>query len=671
MKKLLFLLLSAAVAVSASAGLNLQNLKKVPTILKESKTDYLQKKTPFKTLDFTVRDNHIDFKERSRGSSDVIYDQPEGTLKTYTRSEDALCIASDGSSLGIYLQSSEYPVDIVYGNDGQTVWIKDIICYLDFGTWVKGTISGNKITVPLGQYIHFSDDYGYGRILAWGTYVSGSGFTTDESVTEVTYTIDGDVISLDNSSFDEDTNTMTGLATIWDDDLQFAYFMECETVLSFTIVIDIDILNLKVEPGSTTADVTWDADEDAEGYDLRYRPYTDTSGGDYTLWDLNGSDPQAIIDEINNGGWMIVDEDDDDDYWGLGYGIDNNDYCFQSNSASNAGGLTPDNWLITPDVALKGELRFSIWGHSSYPETMEVYACAGTPTSLDDFEQIGETVYTTTGSKTEYTIDLSAFAGQMGCIAFRHYGTTDMYYLKLDDIFVGTPGPEPAPWTYITALENNECTIEGLTPETTYEVQVMGYQGDYESEWCDIVEFTTLPNVYILGQVNDQDWSPAVGTLMDYDAQNNLYTKTVTLDGIKFFSFTHQLGGSWDAINPYRFGAESQGDFYWFDTMDGQELSLARPGEAIRVEGDGEYKITVNLENMKFIIEKVVPAHDFNKGDVNHDHNVNIADVTALIDYILGTGEVCEICADVNGDGPINIGDVTALIDVLLATATN
>ena len=59
--------------------------------------------------------------------------------------------------------------------------------------------------------------------------------------------------------------------------------------------------------------------------------------------------------------------------------------------------------------------------------------------------------------------------------------------------------------------------------------------------------------------------------------------------------------------------------------------------------------------------------HEYAAGDVNHDNSVNIADVTTLIDYLLGTGDVCPICADVNMDQAINIADVTALIDKLLS----
>ena len=47
--------------------------------------------------------------------------------------------------------------------------------------------------------------------------------------------------------------------------------------------------------------------------------------------------------------------------------------------------------------------------------------------------------------------------------------------------------------------------------------------------------------------------------------------------------------------------------------------------------------------------------------------NVTIADVTALIDYLLGAAEYCPICSDVNEDENVSIADVTALIDMLLS----
>ena len=55
-------------------------------------------------------------------------------------------------------------------------------------------------------------------------------------------------------------------------------------------------------------------------------------------------------------------------------------------------------------------------------------------------------------------------------------------------------------------------------------------------------------------------------------------------------------------------------------------------------------------------------------GDVNGDGEVNISDVTTLIDYLLGReGEGFDReAADLNHDDEINISDVTELIDLLL-----
>ena len=52
-------------------------------------------------------------------------------------------------------------------------------------------------------------------------------------------------------------------------------------------------------------------------------------------------------------------------------------------------------------------------------------------------------------------------------------------------------------------------------------------------------------------------------------------------------------------------------------------------------------------------------------GDVNRDLEVNIADVNAVIDMILGGN--ASSAADVNGDGEINIADVNALINIVLS----
>ena len=61
------------------------------------------------------------------------------------------------------------------------------------------------------------------------------------------------------------------------------------------------------------------------------------------------------------------------------------------------------------------------------------------------------------------------------------------------------------------------------------------------------------------------------------------------------------------------------------------------------------------------------------RGDVNGDSNVNISDVTTLIDYLLSGNAigVNQTAADCNQDSLVNISDVTALIDYLLSGSWN
>ena len=70
--------------------------------------------------------------------------------------------------------------------------------------------------------------------------------------------------------------------------------------------------------------------------------------------------------------------------------------------------------------------------------------------------------------------------------------------------------------------------------------------------------------------------------------------------------------------------------------------------------GMGVYKMGKNL------IDPVL------KGDVNGDGRVNVSDVSALINMILGVTTMDQARADVNGDGRVNVSDVTALINIIL-----
>ena len=85
------------------------------------------------------------------------------------------------------------------------------------------------------------------------------------------------------------------------------------------------------------------------------------------------------------------------------------------------------------------------------------------------------------------------------------------------------------------------------------------------------------------------------------------------------------------------------------------------------VENAGTYnvKITFNEETQEVKCE-LTPVNVVVRGDVDGDMNVNISDVTALIDYLL-SGQTAPATADCDQDGNVNISDVTCLIDYLLS----
>ena len=266
--------------------------------------------------------------------------------------------------------------------------------------------------------------------------------------------------------------------------------------------------NLTVNPAATTADVAWD-DTDDVAWNLRYRPFVDTSSNPISITLPSIDTYMNEIEDVS-----ILDADGDGDTWGLAYSDDTQtDICFTS-ASYNSGALTPDNWLIMPLTKLQGIIRFDVWNYNaSYPEMLQVMigmedAISGNTVSTDQFTTIKDfTISGTADAHETVTIDLTEYNGQMGYVVFRHTGTTDMWRMYLDNIFVGDPNAEiieKPEWIYENGLGNTNITLNGLTPETMYEVQVQAAGSVSTSDWTDVVYFTTLAeggNVKI-GDVN-------------------------------------------------------------------------------------------------------------------------------------------------------------------------
>ena len=145
--------------------------------------------------------------------------------------------------------------------------------------------------------------------------------------------------------------------------------------------------------------------------------------------------------------WSLIDADGDGNNW---YVLNNSQsssggFVVHSGeghitSASYAGGaLTPDNWLITPQIAMGTNGHLSFWAAGQDPswasEVFSVYLST-TGTSTSDFNVTLLDHQTATETMTEYTADLSAYAGQNVYIAFRHHDISDMFRLNLDDVSI-------------------------------------------------------------------------------------------------------------------------------------------------------------------------------------------------------------------------------------------
>lgn len=83
------------------------------------------------------------------------------------------------------------------------------------------------------------------------------------------------------------------------------------------------------------------------------------------------------------------------------------------------------------------------------------------------------------------------------------------------------------------------------------------------------------------------------------------------------------------------------------------------------------YEVERILPKALFTFEKgsTPPDPQPLRGDVNEDGEVNISDVTVLIDMLLSDPSAAPAAADCTLDGEVNISDVTTLIDYLLNQA--
>ncbi len=158
----------------------------------------------------------------------------------------------------------------------------------------------------------------------------------------------------------------------------------------------------------------------------------------------------------------------------------------------------------------------------------------------------------------------------------------------------------------------SENVVMTIGEAGNYNVTIFYSEEDQEVNYKDL-ELVSLetPDLYIIGQVNDNEWDPTVGVKMEYS--DGIYKAAdITIkgasEGYSYFHFTRKLGEAndetgWNTVNAAKVGAVSNGDFLVTDELLGQEIQLMAGGNAFKVAA-GVYAITVSLDNMVAVITK-------------------------------------------------------------------
>lgn len=192
---------------------------------------------------------------------------------------------------------------------------------------------------------------------------------------------------------------------------------------------------------------------------------------DSTLMDL------TLIDANNDGQNFRVYP-----YGGYGGGIGLRSWSWMS----GPGALNPDNYIVTPRLTATENARFSFKacdadmpGIAPDPEHFGVAVSTSGNTNPSDFTMVQE--WNSVGTYTEYSVDLSAYAGQQIYVAIRHFNTTgETYFLCVDDVKVeGVEAEVTRPAIGALVYANDELIATLNHGETSFTHEVNRYTSEY------------------------------------------------------------------------------------------------------------------------------------------------------------------------------------------------
>ena len=139
-------------------------------------------------------------------------------------------------------------------------------------------------------------------------------------------------------------------------------------------------------------------------------------------------------------------------------------------------------------------------------------------------------------------------------------------------------------------------------------------------------------------------------------------------------TFVDEFVGLWRKVEGTFNNKMSQYLMRFYSSDEGKALDASLEVEGIlwdytypKVSEHSHGRIGWYVSRVRWMNKKIDAMNPI--GDTNIDGTVSIADVTYLIDMLLGTAYYYRYAGDVNGDGNVTVADVTYLIDMLLNSA--
>jgi hypothetical protein len=162
-----------------------------------------------------------------------------------------------------------------------------------------------------------------------------------------------------------------------------------------------------------------------------------------------GGTTEDFVEDFEAGtlptGWVTYDVDGDTYNWVnsavefSAFDAHTGLYCMTSASyLNNVGALTPNNWLVTPAIAVTATSELKFWVDAQDPAWSQEQYYVKVSTTGNAVADFTNTVHSaiSPATWTEVVVNLSSFAGQTIYIAFQHANVTDMFFIKIDDVTV-------------------------------------------------------------------------------------------------------------------------------------------------------------------------------------------------------------------------------------------